>query len=102
MEKPTRRLAALDMSGRPLKTRIRQLRAVFCFFERSGNTASPRLETAADFGGHSSAHDDVGDHETSARSQNSERFSQYAILIGRQIDDAIRDNDVDGVIGQRR
>src|SRR5256885_5404855 len=37
----------------------------------------------------------------STRPQNPERFPEDTILIGRQIDNAIRDDDVDGIIRKR-
>ena len=34
-------------------------------------------------------------------SQHAEGFAQHAVLVGGEIDDAVGDDDVDGVVGQR-
>ena len=51
--------------------------------------------------GNGAARDDVGDGEPSARLQHPERLAEHAILVGGQVDDAIGDDDVDRVVGQR-
>ena len=50
---------------------------------------------------HLAAHDHVGDGEAAARLQHAERLAQHAVLVGREVDDAVRDDDVDRVVGQR-
>ena len=47
------------------------------------------------------ARDDVGDSEAAAGLQNAEGFAQNSVLVGGKIDDAVGDDDVDGIVGQR-
>ena len=44
---------------------------------------------------------DVRDGEPAARLQDPERLAEDAVLVGREVDDAVRDDDVDGVVGER-
>jgi hypothetical protein len=46
-------------------------------------------------------HDYVRNRETSARLQDPKRLSHNAVLVARQVDHAIRDDDIDRVIRQR-
>ena len=43
----------------------------------------------------------VGDGEAAAGPQHAEGLAQDAVLVGGEIDDAVGDDDVDGVVGQR-
>src|SRR2546430_4349144 len=45
--------------------------------------------------------DDVGDGEPAPRPQHAERFGKDAVLVRREIDDTVGDDDVDGPVGQR-
>ena len=47
------------------------------------------------------ARDHVGDGEAAAGLQHAERFAQHAVLVGGEVDDAVRDDHVDRVVGQR-
>jgi len=44
------------------------------------------------------ANDDIGDREASARLQYAERLSKYLVFVGREVDHAIRDDDIDSII----
>ena len=48
-----------------------------------------------------SASHNVRNSKASTWLQNSKRFSQYTVLVGREIDDAVGDDYIDGVIGKR-
>ena len=50
--------------------------------------------------GNLAANDDVGDGEAAAGAEHAKGFAQDAILVGGEIDDAVGDDDVDGVVGQ--
>ena len=50
--------------------------------------------------GNGAAHDNVGDGEAAARLEHAKRLAQDAVLVGREIDDAVGDDDVDRVVGQ--
>ena len=50
---------------------------------------------------HLAAHDDVGDGEAAARLEHAEGLAQHAVLVGREVDDAVGDDDVHRVVGQR-
>ena len=45
--------------------------------------------------------DDVGDGEPAAGPQNASGLVQHRLLVRRQVDDAVRDHDVDRVVSQR-
>ena len=49
---------------------------------------------------YTSAHDHIGDRESSARLQHAERLTQNAIFVCGEIDHAVRDDDIDRVVGQ--
>src|SRR5271157_719102 len=77
-----------------------QLGAILVFFERAGNAADPQQDAAADFGEHPAFGDNVGNGQAAAGFENAEGFGQYAVLVGREVDDAIGNNDIDRVVGQ--
>src|SRR5713226_919760 len=72
----------------------RELCPVLGLFERSGDASDPEFDAAADFGGHFTAHDDVGYGKASARLQDAKRLGQNAILVGGEVDYAVGDDDV--------
>ncbi len=44
------------------------------------------------------ARDDVGDGEAAAGAEDAEGFGEDAVLVGGEVDDAVGDDDVDGVV----
>ena len=46
------------------------------------------------------AHHHIGDREPAARLQHAKGFAQHAILVGGEIDHAVRDDHIDRVVGQ--
>src|SRR6476620_2672837 len=46
-------------------------------------------------------YDDVRDRETTAGRQHTQRFSKNGVFVAREIDHAVRDDDVDRVLRQR-
>lgn len=48
-----------------------------------------------------SASDHAGDRQAAVRLEHSKRFAQNATLVAREIDHAIRNDHIDGVVGQR-
>ena len=82
--------------------RAANLSAIAVLLERASDASHPEL--------HAPSHrrrdvvafdDDVGDGEPAARFQHAKRFRDHAVLVGREVDHAVRDDDVDGVVGQR-
>ena len=47
------------------------------------------------------AHDDIRNGEAAAGLQHAKCFAKDAILVGGKIDDAIRDDDIDRIVGKR-
>src|SRR5215831_19533433 len=80
---------------------FRQALYVIHFFKRTRDAADPQFHALSYFGGNFAAYDDVGDRETAARLQNTRSFAEYLILVAGEIDDAIRDDDIDRIVGQR-
>src|SRR5580658_2491146 len=79
----------------------RQLASVFVLFHCPGDAAHPREYALPNLRQHLATNDHIGDGESSARFQYSERFTQNGILVSGQIDDAVRDDDIDGFVGER-
>src|SRR5436190_7334693 len=75
--------------------------AIFIFFQCARDAADPEFHTLANIRGNVAANDNIGYREASAGLENAKRFGKDAVLVARKIDDAIGDNDVDGVIRQR-
>src|ERR1051325_8881502 len=78
-----------------LEPGLGELRAVVVVVERARHAADPELDAAADRRGHLAAHNDVGDREAAARLQHAEGLGEHAVLVGGEIDDAVRDDHVD-------
>src|SRR5438093_6094275 len=78
-----------------------QLVSVVGFVEGSGDTADPEKHAAANFGLDFAAGDDVGDGEAATGLEDSEGFAQDLSFVGREIDHAVGDDYVHGVVGQR-
>src|SRR5262245_54480711 len=77
-------------------------RAVGVFLKRAGDTADPEFHAAPHVNGDiGPLNDDVGDCEAPAWLQNSECLGDHAVLLGGQIDHAIRDDHVDGAVRKR-
>ena len=78
-----------------------QLGAVVVLVERAGDAANPEHHALADRVRHFAADDDVGNGEAAAGLEHAERLAQDAVLVGGKIDDAVRDDHVDRIVGQR-
>src|SRR6266540_6034281 len=70
-----------------------ELRHILLFGERSGDAADPELDTLLDRRRDFALRHDVGDGEPPARLQDAERLAQHAVLVGGQVDDAIRNDE---------
>src|SRR5882762_10272236 len=68
--------------------------AVLILLEGAGDAADPEFHALANVSRDFTANDDIGDCQTAAGPED-------AILVARQIDDAVGDDDVDGVVGKR-
>src|SRR5207253_1347062 len=79
----------------------RELRDVLVFAESTGNAPHPQLHVLPDFGRDVPANDDVGHGESSTRLQHAKRFLDDAVLVPGQVDDAVRDDYVHGIVGKR-
>src|SRR3954462_14875281 len=77
-----------------------QLGAVLRLPERARDTAHPQLHAAPDVSRYFAPDDDVRDRKSPTRLQHTEGLAQNRILAAGQVDDAVRDDDVDRVIGQ--
>jgi hypothetical protein len=75
--------------------------AVLILLEGAGDAADPEFHALANVSGDFTANDDIGDCQTAAGPEDAEGFTEDAILVARQIDDAVGDDDVDGVVGKR-
>src|SRR5262249_26342973 len=75
-----------------------ELAAILALLERTSYTPDPKLHAPADLGRHLAAHHNIGHRKASARTEDAERFREDAVLVGGQIDDAVRDDDVHRVV----
>src|SRR5664279_2281326 len=71
------------------------------FGQGTGDTTDPELHAPANSGRYFTAHDHIGDGEATAGPQHPERLPEYLVLVAREVDDAVRDDHVDGVARQR-
>ena len=69
--------------------------------QRTGDAARPFLHIHTGGLVHVRVGDHVGDREASAGLQHAGDFSEHLALVGREVDHAIRDHDIDGPVGQR-
>ena len=69
-------------------------------FEGSSDAADPEEHGLADAIVEVATGDDVGDGEAAAGAQDTEGFGEDAVFVGGEIDDAVGEDDVDGVVGQ--
>ena len=79
----------------------RALGAIFVLFQSACDAAHPGKHASANLRQDLAASDDVGYSETASGLEDSESFAQDFIFIGRKVDDAVGNNYVDRVIGQR-
>src|SRR5262249_51501572 len=83
------------------ETGIGEETAVFLLFEGAGDAAHPRLHVLPQVSRQLALRDDVRDREPAARFQDTVRLPQHLALVRREVDDAVRDDDVDRVARQR-
>src|SRR5215475_10617970 len=83
-----------------LEAGLGELVAVLVLLEGAGHAADPELDALADGRRHLAAHDHVGHGETAAGLEHAKGFRQHAILVAREIDHAIRDDDIYAGPGQ--
>ena len=79
------------------EARRAQLRLVLGVEQRAGDAPGPELHRLARRLRERLAEHDVGDGEATARLEHAERLAQHLILVRREVDDAVRDDDVDRV-----
>ena len=60
----------------------------------------PQFHVPAHLARHLAVHHHVRDREPSAWLEHAKGFAQRRVLVGRQVDDAVRDDDVHGVVGE--
>src|SRR5262249_38818891 len=78
-----------------------QFREVHGLFQRSCDAASPEFHTVTDCLWHRATYDDVRDSQTATRPEHSKRLIQHAVFVRREIDDTIRDDEIDRIVGKR-
>src|SRR2546426_11313199 len=82
-----------------LEAGFRELPPVLVLAERAGDAADPQLDALPDRGRHLASDDHVGDGQPAPRLQHAERLGKDAVLVRREIDDAVGDDDVHGTVG---
>src|SRR5882724_11220262 len=75
--------------------------AVFVLLECAGDAADPELHAFANVSRNFTANNDVGDGKAAAGLEDAEGFAEDAVFVAGKIDDAVGDDDVDGVVRQR-
>src|SRR5215472_5524773 len=78
-----------------------KLLAIFVFFERTSDAADPEFHAFANFGGQVAADQHIRYRQTSAGLKDAKRFGEDAVFVAGEIDDAVRNDHVDGVVGER-
>src|SRR4051812_14592879 len=90
-----------ELDGDALEARCLEAREVLVLRERAGNAAHVRAALGALRGCQPVLRHDVADANAAARLQYPRDLGQHRCLVGREVDHAVRDHDVDGVRGQR-
>lgn len=72
---------------------------VLGFEECAGDAAGPFLHVATDVGRNGLRPHDIGDLEAATWTKDAEGFAEDLGFIGREVDDAVGDDDVDGFVG---
>ena len=70
--------------------------------DRTGDAGRPELGVAAGRLLERRCADDVRDREAPARSQHAGCLGEHAVLDGREVDDAVRDHDVEAAVLERQ
>src|SRR5688572_973496 len=78
-----------------------QLLFVVGLVQRASQATDPQFHIPTDSGGYLAPHDDVGYREPAARLEDAEGFGQHLTFIRREVDDAVRNVDIDGARGER-
>ena len=68
--------------------------------DRPCDAPGPRVEARLRFRRQLAQRDHVGHREAPARPQHPMRFAEHGGLVGGQVDDAVRDHDVDARVGK--
>src|SRR5271157_3328301 len=85
----------------PLETGRRQLAAVFVLLQRPGHASHPQKHVLADLGRHFAFCDHIGNSHPAARFQHPESLGQHPVFVGGKVNDAVRDDDIHGVVRER-
>ncbi len=78
-----------------------QFPAILLLFEGSRDTVNPQFNVVANWRWHLASHHHIRDCEATPRSEHAESFRQDTVLVTGQVDDTVRDNDIDRVVRQR-
>src|ERR1043166_2985215 len=83
------------------ETGAKKLVAILILFERASDAADPQLHTFADLGGNIATHNHIGNGEAAARPQNAKSFLDHSVFASGEIDHAVGNNHVHGIVGKR-
>ncbi len=78
-----------------------ELAAIVVFFERAGHAADPQEDALADLWRDFASGHHVRYRKAAAGLEHAKGFPQHAVLSGREIDHAVRDDDVYGIVWKR-
>src|SRR5260221_5346815 len=84
-----------------IETGFSQFRLVLVIGESTRNTAHPELYALLYFGRYATSDYNIGDGKTTTRLENSKRFLKHAIFVAGKVNNAIRDNDIHGIVRKR-
>src|SRR5215469_6597644 len=88
------------LHGNLRETRLCKLGGVFIFFERTGDAAYPEQHALAYRFRNAAAHDHIGDCKPPAGFEHSKGFAENSVFVCGEVDNAVGDDDVDGVVRQ--
>ena len=72
-----------------------------CIQQSAGNSALPEIDVLLSLVGHCLLNEDVSDLEPPARLENTRNFLESGKLVGKEIEHAVRDDDVGPTVGHR-
>src|SRR6185369_5207143 len=97
-------LSAIDASGLDfdlLEACSSQLLAIRNIFKSAGDTANPKKNAAPNLREYFTLRHDIGHGKVATGLQHAKCLAKNSVFISGKIDDAIRNDDIHGIIRQR-
>ena len=81
---------------------LRQIPDELCLRQSTGNSTSPKIDIAPSVLREFHIQGNIGKVKAAARLENPDNFTKAEFLLGDEVQDAIRVDDIDAAIGDRK